>query len=225
MNPIDRALSIIAPHSCIGCGAEGSLFCMECIDNVPHLPSICYECGRATRHFMACDTCRHRHAPQHVWIVTPYADNAKALIRDYKFAEKRAAAPIIANMMAEVIPYFAAAPMVTFVPTATSHRRTRGFDHAELLAKEIAKQRTWHFERVLHRTSQSRQLGANRELRKRQLKNVFRAHNRKDITGKHILLIDDVVTTGATLNECAKLLYGMGAQRVDVAVFARTMEK
>jgi ComF family protein len=158
-------------------------------------------------------------------MVTTYDEAAKKLIRAYKFEEKRAAAPIIATMITETLPHFAEAPIVIFVPTATSHRRIRGFDHAELLAKEIAKQRNWHYERLLHRTSQSRQLGADREQRKVQLKNVFRAHNRKDITGKHILLIDDVVTTGATLNECAKLLYEMGAQQVDAAVFARTMEK
>lgn len=174
---------------------------------------------------MACDTCKHRHTPQHVWMSVAYDGIAKALLKAYKFDEKRAAATTIANQMADTLPYFAEPPTVTFVPTATSHRRTRGFDHAELLAKEIARNRGWRYQRLLHRTTQKRQLGANREQRKAQLKGLFRPASDVDLATKHVLLIDDVVTTGATLNECSKILYSMGAAQVDAAVFARTMEK
>ena len=225
MNPIDRLLSVVAPHICVRCGREGSLLCLECSEHIMRLPSICYSCGRASRNSTACDLCKHRHHPQHVYIVTAYDDEAKQLIKAFKFEEKRAAAVSIAGMISETLPYFADPPIMAFVPTATSHRRTRGFDHAELLAKEVAKQRGWRYVRLLHRTSQKRQLGASREQRKAQLKGVFRVRPNDTITGKHVLLIDDVVTTGATLNECSKLLYEMGASQVDAAVFARTMEK
>jgi ComF family protein len=130
-----------------------------------------------------------------------------------------------AGLLSEVLPYFAEPPLVTFVPTASGHRRERGFDHAELLAKELAKLKRWPFARLLVRTSQTRQLGSNRELRKRQLKDAFRVSHSRLIKDTHILLIDDVLTTGATVEACSKILKKAGASLVDGAVFARTPNK
>ena len=125
----------------------------------------------------------------------------------------------------QILPYFADPPLVTFVPTATRHRRQRGFDHAELLAKELSRIRGWHYARLLNRVSQVHQTGATRMQRKEQLKNVFVSQNNSLIKGAHILLIDDVVTTGATLDACSRALKESGAARVDAAVFARTPPK
>jgi predicted amidophosphoribosyltransferase len=72
---------------------------------------------------------------------------------------------------------------------------------------------------------QSRQLGASREQRRSQLKNALRLNNHDLIKGRHILIVDDVVTTGATIEACAKMLKKAGAAQVDAAVFARTPNK
>ena len=225
MNLIDRFLSLIAPHSCVGCDHEGSLYCGECADIMERLPSICYACARATHDNTPCASCLSHSGPQHVWITTTYKGGPKLLIKAYKFEEKRAAAARIAELIDESLPYFPDPPLVAFVPTVTSHRRARGFDHAEYIARELAKGRDWHYARLLHRTSQVRQLGATREQRQSQLKGLFRPINKQLIKNRHILLVDDVITTGATVGECARVLYKNGAAKVDVAAFARTPEK
>ena len=76
--------------------------------------------------------------------------------------------------------------------------------------------------RLVHRTSQVRQLGASRQERKHQLKNVFAIASAEMVKNQHILLVDDVITTGATVDECAKVLYKAAARQVDVVSFART---
>lgn len=224
MNPIDRFLSFFAPYNCVGCGTEGAVLCSECLEAIPQLPSLCYACGKATKSGMPCGACAKKMQPQHVWMYAAYKDVAKEVLHSYKFDEQRGAATPIASAMEQTLPYFAEPPLVTFVPTASSHRRLRGFDHAELLAKEIAKARKWHHVRLLHRSGRVRQLGATRVTRKQQLKGIFSPASSLDITGKHILLVDDVVTTGATIEACTMVLKNMGAARVDAVLFARTME-
>ena len=131
----------------------------------------------------------------------------------------------MAQLINQALPYFADEPLVTFVPTASNRRRERGFDHAQLIAKELAKLRGWHIATLLGRQAKVRQLGAKRETRKEQLKNAFRPVNTGLIKGSHILLVDDVVTTGATVEVCVKELIKAGASQVDAAVFAYTPKK
>ena len=225
MNPIDRLFALVAPHYCLGCHREGAILCHECSDAIDTLPSICYACGKATRANRPCADCVRNNRPRYVWIVTKFDDIAKQLVHAYKFEEVRSAAIVIARSIDDILPYFAHEPLVAFVPTASSHRRQRGFDHAELIAREVSRLRKWHYARLLHRNSQARQLGATRKQRKEQLKGVFTPTNEQLIAGKHILLVDDVITTGATIEECTKVLYKAGAATVSVAVFARTPEK
>lgn len=222
MNPIDRILSVIAPHSCALCGLEGTSLCFECADTIDAHLSVCYACGRATKNWVPCTDCVHRYYPSHVWTYAAYADEVRQIITRYKFEQHRDLAPILACFIDGMLPYFAEPPLVSYVPTASSHRRERGFDHAQLLAKELCKLRGWRYEPLLRRISQKRQLGANRQERKRQLADAFMLHDSNNIQGQHVLLIDDVVTTGATLQACSRLLRKEGAKQVDAATFART---
>lgn len=226
MNVIDRILSIVAPHECVGCGAEGVVLCVECTERLPYLPAgICYLCGRLSKNYKVCAKCADSTALQHVYVVAQYTDLAKTLVAKYKFDNVRAGAPPIAVTMHEALPYFAEPPIVTFVPTMPQHARIRGFDHAQLLAKELAYQRGWHYAPQLLRQKSLQQHGATRTERQRQIKGAFRAVAADRIKGRHVLLVDDVVTTGATITEAARVLKKVGAQRIDAVVFARTPEK
>ena len=222
MNPIDRILAVFAPESCVNCMQEGAVLCFECRDTIETLPSICYACGRATRTGKPCEKCITRSSPAHVWVYTAYNGTAKDVISAYKFDEKRSAALPIAQCLDSSLPYFASDPLVTFVPTATSHSRQRGFDHAGLMARELSRLRNWHYARLLHRNSQVRQIGSTRQQRKKQLQGAFSVVNKRLVENRHILLVDDVITTGSTIEECAKVLLLAGAKQVDVVVFART---
>lgn len=226
MNVFDRLLSSIAPHICVGCGAEGSLLCMECVEQLPYLQAgICYLCGRLSRDFKVCVKCADSTTLQYVYVVAQYKDLAKELIAAYKFNDARAGAVPIAHTLNAVLPYFADAPAITFVPTLPQHARVRGFDHAQLLAKELSRLRSWHYAPQLLRQKSLQQHGATRAERQRQIKGAFRAIAPERINGRHVLLVDDVVTTGATLTEAARMLKKAGAGRIDAVVFARTPEK
>lgn len=222
MNIIDRLLDIAAPHICVGCGSEASVVCNSCLYNLDDVPSLCYACGKATNANKPCSGCVGAFHPQHVWMATTYKKTAKRAIWAFKLEQKRAAACILASGIDKALPYFATPPLISFVPTASSHSRMRGFDHAELLAKELSRLRGWNYVRTLQRTTGAQQRGADRKQRKQQLRGVFRPVNTPIFEGKHVLLIDDVITTGSTLEECTRVLVKAGAAQVDAAVFART---
>lgn len=106
--------------------------------------------------------------------------------------------------------------VVTYIPTAPRRVRERGFDHARIIARSAAKQGNLPFKRLLERTSSIRQVGAGRALRLRQMNNVFEVADPQHVKGKQILLVDDVVTTGATIESAAAVLRSAGARRVYV---------
>lgn len=227
MNIFDTVLGVIAPHSCIGCGNEGVVLCRECAaEKLPFIKvDICFLCGKPSAHFKVCTKCATSGTPQHVWVVAEYKELAKELIATFKFEYARGAAVIVARHMDNMLPYFAEPPVLVFVPTVPAHIRERGFDHAALLAKELARIRIWHYEPVLARQNKKQQHGATKIARIAQIKGAFRVKNDQVVAGKHVLLLDDVTTTGATLLECTKMLKKAGAARVDAVVFARTPEK
>jgi ComF family protein len=227
MNILDKALGLIAPHACLGCNTEGLVLCQECAEQkLPFFKTgICYLCGKLSTNFMTCQKCSTSTTPQHVWLAAEYKDVAKQLVAAYKFEYARSAAITMAQYMDEALPYFAEAPVLAFVPTVPGHIRERGFDHAALLAKELCSLRGWHYIPVLARQTSRQQHGATKVARQAQVKNAFRVRNANLVMGKHVLLLDDVVTTGSTLSECSKVLKKAGAAQVDAAAFARTPEK
>ena len=114
--------------------------------------------------------------------------------------------------------------LISWVPCSKRRRWSRGFDQAELLAKTVAEQlgaeavRTLY--KVKHNPKQSRTKGAAR--RKANVLGAYRACEPERFQGKRILLIDDVLTTGATLSECGKTLLMAGSGQLVCAVIAST---
>ncbi len=143
------------------------------------------------------------------------------MLRAYKFERAKDVAKLLAEQMDETLPYLKPDTIVSYVPTATSRVRERGYDQAAELAKAFAKVRGLSFMPLLHRIGQTRQVGAKREQRLKQLESAFRPKSNKSTKDLSILLIDDIVTTGASLGACAKVLKASGAKHVNGAVFAQ----
>ena len=97
----------------------------------------------------------------------------------------------------------------------------RGYDHAALLARELARHTELTTMPVLRRVGQTRQVGATRSQRLKQLEGAFYVRRPEEIQGKKILLVDDLVTTGATLEAAARCLRLAGARTVSAVVFAQ----
>lgn len=218
---LERLVSIVAPHECIVCGSEGDLACAWCEpDFCPPVPSRCFMCRKATVNNAVCKQCRSKSPLRHVWVRTELSGNAQRLLHVFKFERAQSAAANISRLMNEAVPYSEHVVLVP-VPTATTRLRQRGYDHTKLLAQELSRELTLPMSNVLSRLGQSRQVGMKREVRLQQLKGTFRVKDPKIIKGKAVWLVDDVVTTGATLKEAARMLKKSEAKSVDGVVFAQ----
>lgn len=223
MRLLDKLLDVVAPYDCVLCQREGSLLCAWCWHEafIP-IPSRCYHCFSLTDYFAVCSDCRAQTPVRQVWIATPYKAAAKDIVRGMKFEQQRQAALLIARKLHEVMPYFTDDIVMTHIPTATRRVRERGFDHSKHIARELAQLHGVDYIPVLARRNQLRQVGTSKERRRKQAQGAFRTINERFIVKKHIILVDDVITTGASMEEAAYTLKRSGARRVDAAIFAQT---
>lgn len=221
MNPIEIIISALAPHICAGCGLEGTPFCMKCAIETYTVPtSRCYRCARPSPEFQTCPDCRSASPLGCLWTCSVYEGEAKELVKLLKFKRVKAAAQNIALWMDRCLPALDTTTLISAVPTVNNRVRARGYDQARLIAKSLAKSRRLPYSDTLLRQKNTRQVGASRHERFAQLKDVFEVRQHRLIQNRSILLIDDVLTTGATLESAATTLLDKGAGRIDAAVFA-----
>lgn len=219
----DVIIGLMAPHRCLGCGREGKLLCASCQPGLRAALPCCYRCGQPDDRARTCEACRRQSSLQQVRAATVYRGLAKDMVWKFKFGHAQAAAREMAVLMQ---PLYAAEPrgslLIVPVPTATTRVRQRGFDQARLLARALARQLGQPYAAVLSRQGQAHQVGSGRQQRLRQLAGVFRVRRMKLVGhAQAILLVDDVVTTGATLEEAAHCLQAAGAKQIRAAVFAQ----
>ncbi|HZL07952.1 MAG TPA: phosphoribosyltransferase family protein [Candidatus Dormibacteraeota bacterium] len=220
MSLFDTLTSKIAPYDCLACGAEGQLLCAPCAGKMTPVPERCYGCRELSQGWLICPACRPASRLRSVRIGTTYTGSSKTLIWKLKLSGARAAARIMAQHLVsltitdDVI-------IIMPVPTATSRARRRGYDQAKLLARELSRQTRLPYRDYLARRGQTHQHGLTRRERLTQLSAAFRVTNPKAIKGANIMLVDDVVTTGATLEAAAEVLRAAGAARIDAVVFAQ----
>lgn len=218
---VERLISLLAPHQCMTCGDEGAVVCAWCLpDFAPPLPSRCYVCKSATPDSQVCKKCRRTSKLKHVWVRAEYEGQVKELVQGFKFERKQAAADPIVKLMVEALPFLPPHTVVTHVPTATSRVRRRGYDHAELLTRALAQQTGLQHETLLARVTQTRQVGAKRKERLLQMEHAFTSLRPCD-SSVPVLLVDDLTTTGATLEAAAVVLRQAGTKTVDAVVFAQ----
>jgi predicted amidophosphoribosyltransferase len=154
-------------------------------------------------------------------VVAPwdYGGAARKLILDLKLRGLAAAAdPLVAGMTDHLLRRGSAADWITWVPCRSGDRRRRGFDHAEVLARGVALRLGLPRRPALRRVGSSvDQAGLSASERARNLRGTFRATP----VGGSVLLVDDLVTTGATASACARALRSAGASGVEVMVACR----
>ncbi|MGH7193814.1 MAG: ComF family protein, partial [Candidatus Saccharimonadales bacterium] len=215
MSVIDQFLAILAPHECLGCHAEGDLLCPDCIVRLAVVPERCYHCFEPSAGARTCAGCRAASNLHQVLAGTSYGGVAKELVARLKFSGAQQAARQMAARMSPLVRAAGIQAVIVPVPTATARVRGRGFDQAVLLARELSRRTRLPYLDCLARSGHTRQLGMSRRRRLSQLENAFRVTGTPISRGTSILLVDDVITTGATLEAAAKTLRQNGAGRID----------
>lgn len=176
----------------------------------------CYKCLQPSLGGLICKTCISPLTS--VQSAAEYAGHTKDLLWMLKSSGAQAAAPPMAKIMES---YVSKGTLLVPVPTATSRVRQRGYDQSVVLCQALARKTGNPYAKALLRKGHTHQVGASRQQRLSQLSDAYTVIRPKRIRGLRILLIDDVITTGATLESVAAALLTAGATRVDALTFAR----
>jgi len=210
--------NVTLPHYCCSCGEIGQVLCDSCkYDIIQDLGAQCFACLRPVgRSGDVCKVCATYYSRG--WFVGTHRGALREIIARYKFKRMKSGADTLAQLLHRTLPQLPANVVVACVPTVAAHVRARGYDHAVLLAKHFAHLRGVSYHNPLRRNANTMQRGAARNVRLQQAKVAFTAVNAKAGT---YLLLDDVSTTGATVNYAAKALLDAGAKEVWVATITR----
>ena len=215
------------PPRCVHCGAAGALFCAQCEKQSPRLDpaACCRRCGLPSRS-ATCEPCfLNPPALDRVYAVFQYDGPLSDAVQALKYDDIRALAPRLAELMHEQV--YGPRTDVDFLvpaPMHSSRMRSRGYNQSELLARHIGRATgavvdTRLLKRVHNTAPQARAL--SEQQRKRNVAGAFEASD--EVSGRRLLLVDDVMTTGATLNACGQALKSKGASWVGALVLAREL--
>lgn len=225
LNGILCALTPSSLH-CPVCGGYppmGVEICPTCLDTLPKLPDEhCVICADESK-TLICPKC-HDHLPAFDGALAPlsYDGAVPRLVHHIKYQSRTALVDEMLDLMQSASGDFDV-DVITPVPMHPVKLRQRGYNQAEVLSKALSRRLGYPIKPLLictrYRRSQTR---LDRLLRSKNAENAFRALN---ASGLRILLIDDVLTTGATVNACAKALKDQGAEKVYVLALARALRK
>ena len=203
---------ILFPPKCVLCGKllekDQLDFCVECRVDAPEYPA-------------------RKQKPQFldsfaaIWY---YEGNVRSSLLRYKFYGARHYADCYGRMLAMKLlrEYPDGFDVLTWVPVSTLRKLRRGYDQVELLAKAVGKELEMSPRPLLKKVRNNPpQSGiAGQAQRRANVLGIYRVEHPEELTGKRILLLDDILTTGATAGECARVLLTAGAAEVHCAVVA-----
>ena len=216
---LQRFWRLIYPCRCVFCEEFLDKTVIEdiCPDCAAHLPYTGRRCRSTGEFYTEC------FSPLY------YEGLAAEAIRRYKFRGKSSYCRLMGRMIARCVRENSHSPcdLITWVPISRSRLRKRGYSQAKLLARQASEELGIPslplLKKLRNTPPQSSLTGAS--ARKANISGAFAALNQQQISGRDILLIDDVVTTGATLAECARVLLQAGANSVSCATLCRKRPK
>lgn len=229
------AYAVLTPHRCRFCGTAmldcgNPYLCMRCLAVMPWIGGdACKKCGYPAGPYVGgredCVRCRGgRIRLNGAAAVVRYRGGARSLVKSLKFRSETGLVKPVAGLMAERLrkaDFFGGIDAVIPVALHERRRRRRGFDQALLLAEGVTEATGLSLRP--HALMRIRETPSQAMLRRKErLVNVQGAFAvRESLKGAGVLLIDDVMTTGATMTECARACREAGARKVFALIFAR----
>jgi ComF family protein len=228
--------NLVFPEDCQVCG--------EPLPNLSRIP-VCPTCLKAPKPFLAEHFCVDCKAPflnrspldengrcalcrsgltgfDAVFSYGEYEGPLRKLIHVFKYGGVTPLGPALGRMMNNALPRDQRFDVIVPMPLHWSKRLHRGFNQAELLAKFVSRRTGVPLAGALRRRKGTEaQAGLTRAQRRTNVAGAFEVSKRDKIEGRHVLLIDDVLTTGATASACSAVLKRAGAKRVTVLTLAR----
>lgn len=216
---------LIFPTVCASCRRLGALLCADCVSRLPHTgETICVRCGRSTSKLVqTCHNCRQRPLPL-VAVRAPfrYAAPLDQIIHQMKYEGYFSLAEPLAQLMVDHWPgEFERPDLVVPIPLHAKRQRQRGFNQSSLLADHLCRRLDLALsETALRRVRYTTpQIELGPEERANNMQGAFAAVP-EQVASQHILLVDDVFTTGATLSAAAEALLHAGARAVSAYCLA-----
>jgi len=240
VSTVRRLLHAVLPVPCTTCDVALSddpvpFFCRSCWESIQPLRGpFCPCCGRPFASSYAL-----QHSPDHLcgpcrsdppaytraWSLYPYASPLQEAVRLFKYNKKVALADALGALMYRATIEPVHIDMIIPVPLHPARLRTREYNQSLLLADRISRARhiPISYNNLIRTRETAPQTDLSRAVRLKNLRRAFAVRRPQDIAGRHVLIVDDVFTTGTTVNECAKTLRKAGASEVYVCTLARTV--
>ncbi len=216
---------LLFPPRCVSCSRVGAWLCERCLEQIPRVePPFCPRCGDRVTVAGLCARCRT--APLRIDRIRSavYFEGAlRSAMHQFKYNGLTALADPLGGLM---VAYWQEHPMaidlVVPVPLHPGRRSERGFNQAALLAQAFARRVGLPVVKgaLIRQRETAPQVELDAEERRENVRDAFHCPG-DDVRGKHILLVDDVCTTGATLEACSVALERGGAHRVQALTLAR----
>lgn len=231
---ISSFFDLIFPITCLSCRQEGQWLCNDCLRKIAWQPQQkCLHCGEINRWGEFCGECYPYYALDGLLVASYYDGAVKELIKTCKYHFAESVGQVLGNLLilsmghlldkpSSTLPKFLPWSKNLLVPVPLAKRRYnwRGFNQAAVIAEQFGNYFNLTLADHLERQHRPAQAHLSRQARRQNLQQVF-TWTGKDLLGKNIILIDDVATTGTTLNECAKALKSRGAKQVWGLVVAK----
>ena len=235
---LGKLLDVVWPRACEICGQKvdrpGRHVCSDCLMRLPFVPTdgCCRKCGRDVpgldREFL-CEDCRtHNPGFDRVASALRFENEARQMMLDFKFNRHL-------WLREDLVDYLEGIARARFkvgeidlvlpMPTTLWHRMDRGFNQCDYLAKALAKrlERPFAKHAVRRVGSPKRQGGLKEDERRTNVVGTFAVRKPDFVDGRTVLVVDDIMTTGSTLSECAKTLKAAGAVRVWAVTLCRSL--
>lgn len=228
------AAELVWPTRCVSCDMPGELLCEECRAELPWIAQrwACPVCG-APYGWLTCTACKGGWEPRAVVCALGFGQTASQLVACLKDRNELRLAGVNAAAIATALDEASSWPAtdgqarfdaqaidaLCFVPATAEAYARRGFDHMELVARELEPMIGVPLFDVLYRASAQDQRQLDRDQRAQNLQGTVGVA--QDVSGMRLLLVDDVVTTGASVREATRALLDRGAKDVTCCALTR----